>query len=96
MDCPPCRRRKLWRDLRPECCGQCRRANISCHGYRSARDLAFRDQTRVARQKVVARQGYAYQLTWPSPVLGLNLDVETRCRDTFFLLQYYFLTFSRS
>ncbi|KAF5535257.1 hypothetical protein FPHYL_13230 [Fusarium phyllophilum] len=82
-------------DLKPECCGQCRRANILCHGYRGAKDLAFRDQTRVARQKVVARQGYAYQLiTWPSPVLDLNLDVETRCRDTFFLL--YVTGLSRS
>ncbi|KAF5251796.1 hypothetical protein FANTH_3115 [Fusarium anthophilum] len=85
MDCLPCRRRKL----------RCLRANILCHGYRSAKDLAFRDQTRVARQKVVARQGYAYQLiTPPSPMLDLNLDVETRCRNTFFLL--YVTGLSRS
>ncbi|KAH7180219.1 hypothetical protein DER46DRAFT_491673 [Fusarium sp. MPI-SDFR-AT-0072] len=95
MDCLPCRRRKLRCDLKPESCGQCRRANISCHGYRNVKDLAFRDQTRVARQKVVARQGYAYQLiTLPSPMLDLNLDVETRCRDTFFLL--YVTGLSRS
>lgn len=82
-------------DLKPESCGQCRRANISCHGYRNVKDLAFRDQTRVARQKVVARQGYAYQLiTFPSPMLDLSLDVEARCRDTFFLL--YVTGLSRS
>ncbi|CZR31660.1 uncharacterized protein FPRO_02146 [Fusarium proliferatum ET1] len=95
MDCLPCRRRKLRCDLKPESCGQCRRANISCHGYRNVKDLAFRDQTRVARQKVAARQGHAYQLiTLPSPMLDLDLDVEARCRDTFFLL--YVTGLSRS
>jgi hypothetical protein len=83
-------------DLKPESCGQCRRANISCHGYRNVQDLAFRDETRVARQKVVARQRYSGNqlIMLPSPMLDLNLDVETRCRDTFFVL--YVTGLSRS
>ncbi|UPK89445.1 hypothetical protein LCI18_000380 [Fusarium solani-melongenae] len=73
-DCLPCRKRKLRCDLKAGTCGQCRRAGLECHGYRNPQDLVFRDQTEVARHKVLVRVGV--------PVL--NLDMDTRCRDAFF------------
>ncbi|KAI8717060.1 Zn(2)-C6 fungal-type domain-containing protein [Fusarium sp. LHS14.1] len=83
-DCLPCRKRKLRCDLKAGTCGQCQRARLECHGYRNPQDLVFRDQTDVARHKVLARVGV--------PVL--NLDMDTRCRDTFFAL--YVTGISRS
>ncbi|EEU36904.1 uncharacterized protein NECHADRAFT_42175 [Fusarium vanettenii 77-13-4] len=83
-DCLPCRKRKLRCDLKAGTCGQCQRAGLECHGYRNPQDLVFRDQTDVARHKVLARVGV--------PVL--NLDMDTRCRDTFFAL--YVTGISRS
>ncbi|KAM5357702.1 hypothetical protein ACJZ2D_016003 [Fusarium nematophilum] len=71
-------------DLKAGTCGQCRRAGLECHGYRNPQDLVFRDQTDGARHKVLARIGV--------PVL--NLDMDTRCRDTFFAL--YVTGISRS
>ncbi|CAJ0546572.1 Ff.00g011990.m01.CDS01 [Fusarium sp. VM40] len=96
MDCFPCRRRKLRCDLKPETCGQCRRARISCHGYRNTQDLIFRDETHAAKKKVVARQWYyGNQLAiLPPPGPNLNLDVVTQCRETFFVL--YVTGLSRS
>lgn len=83
-------------DLKPETCGQCRRARISCHGYRNTQDLIFRDETYAAKKKVVARQWhYGNQLAvLPPPGLNLNLDVVTQCRETFFVL--YVTGLSRS
>ncbi|KAH7141043.1 hypothetical protein EDB81DRAFT_870253 [Dactylonectria macrodidyma] len=95
-DCLPCRKRKLQCDLKLESCGQCQRANISCHGYRNLQDLAFRDETHVAKHKVLTRLGRnppaasAVSL----PISHLELNMGTRCRETFFLL--YVTGLSRS
>ncbi|KAH7230322.1 hypothetical protein B0J15DRAFT_575618 [Fusarium solani] len=80
----PCPKRKLRCDLKARTCGQCQRAGLECHGYRKPQDLVFRDQTDVARHKVLAHVGV--------PIL--NLDIDTRCRDTFFAL--YVTGISRS
>ncbi|KAI1028152.1 hypothetical protein LB504_012465 [Fusarium proliferatum] len=55
-DCAPCRKRKTRCDLVPTGCSQCRRAKITCHGYRTANELVFRDETRSTMQKVLASQ----------------------------------------
>lgn len=46
-------------DLRPEGCGQCSRAGLSCLGYRTANELRFRDQTQIVRQKARGLQAPA-------------------------------------
>ncbi|KAG7042598.1 C6 transcription factor [Colletotrichum scovillei] len=53
--CFPCRKRKLRCDLAPGGCGQCRRAKLSCHGYRDSTQLLFRDETKTTASKVSAR-----------------------------------------
>ncbi|KAI1063444.1 hypothetical protein LB506_012795 [Fusarium annulatum] len=55
-DCAPCRKRKTRCDLVSTGCSQCRRAKVTCHGYRNANDLVFRDETKNIVQKALARQ----------------------------------------
>lgn len=43
-------------DLVPTGCSQCRRAKVTCHGYRTSDELIFRDETRNTMQKVLATQ----------------------------------------
>ncbi|KAL6406285.1 hypothetical protein AUP68_10456 [Ilyonectria robusta] len=95
-DCLPCRKRKLRCDLKLESCGQCQRAKIVCHGYRNLQDLVFRDETDAAKNKVLARPGQypAEASGFLLPMWGINLDMDTRCRETFFSL--YVTGFSRS
>ncbi|KAH6866237.1 hypothetical protein B0T10DRAFT_573741 [Thelonectria olida] len=95
-DCLPCRKRKLQCDLKRESCGQCHRAKILCHGYRNLQDLAFRDETHVAKHKVLTRLGRnPPEATGLSmPISHLNVNMGTRCREAFFLL--YVTGFSRS
>ncbi|KAM5372430.1 hypothetical protein ACJA88_009179 [Fusarium oxysporum] len=73
-DCAPCRKRKIRCDLIPTGCTQCRRANLTCHGYRDPKELVFRDETRNAMQKVMMRRPTALL----PPTLQLSSTVSSR------------------
>ncbi|KAH8878788.1 hypothetical protein GQ53DRAFT_739705 [Thozetella sp. PMI_491] len=79
-DCLPCRRRKIRCDLNPAGCNQCRRAKLTCYGYRDPKELAFRDETRITAQKALARQ--------PPPQLPTTpqLSWDMLARNTFLCL----------
>ncbi|KAI8680712.1 hypothetical protein LRP88_04510 [Fusarium phalaenopsidis] len=61
-------------DLNPEGCNQCRRAKLTCHGYRNLEELAIRDETRSTTQKVLARHAPAQLTTAPQ----LSWDMVSR------------------
>ncbi|KAI5460975.1 hypothetical protein BGZ63DRAFT_415030 [Mariannaea sp. PMI_226] len=52
-NCLHCRKRKLRCDLRKDGCGQCRRAKLTCIGYRDTTQLVIRDETVSTRHKAL-------------------------------------------
>src|SRR5690348_11651480 len=76
-------------DLQPNGCGQCRRAELVCHGYRDPRQMAFRNETDATKQKVLARR--ATGLAHPA---SLQLGWDVRARYAFFSI--YIMGLSRS
>ncbi len=76
-------------DLQPDGCGQCRRAELVCHGYRDPRQLAFRDETDATKEKVLARR--ATSLVYPA---SLQLGWDVRARYAFFSI--YIMGLSQS
>ncbi|KAF4820338.1 hypothetical protein CGCTS75_v011349 [Colletotrichum tropicale] len=71
-------------DLRLEACGQCRRAKITCHGYRDPNALQFRDESRSVERKVVTQRDYAVIPGVQGQPTGLELGWDTRARYAFF------------
>ncbi|KAF4868648.1 hypothetical protein CGCSCA1_v012183 [Colletotrichum siamense] len=71
-------------DLRLEACGQCRRAKITCHGYRDPNALQFRDESRSVERKVVTQRDYAIIPGVQGQPTGLELGWDTRARYAFF------------
>ncbi|OBR09394.1 ThiJ/PfpI family protein [Colletotrichum higginsianum IMI 349063] len=86
-----CHRRKC--DLRPDACGQCRRAGLLCHGYRNPDALQFRNENRSAEQRALARRGDVRYPPGSRPAV-LELSWDTRARYAFF--STYVNTFTRS
>ncbi|KAH9893806.1 hypothetical protein F4778DRAFT_296376 [Xylariomycetidae sp. FL2044] len=64
-DCQPCRKRKLRCDLQRDRCGQCRRARITCSGWREPNALIIRDETAAVHQKALARQKFSLRVPVP-------------------------------
>ncbi|KAF4893620.1 hypothetical protein CGCF415_v012578 [Colletotrichum fructicola] len=70
-------------DLRLEACGQCRRAKITCHGYRDPNALQVRDESRSVERKVVTQRDGVIPGLQSQPT-GLELGWDTRARYAFF------------
>ncbi|KAF6785549.1 C6 transcription factor, partial [Colletotrichum musicola] len=69
-------------DLHPGTCGQCRRARLTCHGYRDPDALQFRDESQSVERKNIARRcRYAYPGSHPTT---LELGWDARARYAFF------------
>ncbi|KAI3321406.1 hypothetical protein HD806DRAFT_523894 [Xylariaceae sp. AK1471] len=53
--CGPCREKRRKCDLKEPTCSQCRRARVSCPGYRDAFTLRLRDESLATARRVQAR-----------------------------------------
>ncbi|KAH8895212.1 hypothetical protein GQ53DRAFT_838924 [Thozetella sp. PMI_491] len=91
--CLRCRKRKLKCDLHPEGCGQCRRAEVTCLGYRDPDRLRVKNETEKARSNVLERYSRrAWDAAAKDGPAGLNLGCEARSRAAFFSFYVFGLT----
>ncbi|KAK0105473.1 hypothetical protein ONS96_004859 [Cadophora gregata f. sp. sojae] len=54
--CAACRKRRIRCDQAIPSCGQCKKANKECHGYRNLVDLSFRNENSSVIEKVHAKR----------------------------------------
>ncbi len=65
-------------DLQPAGCGQCRRAQAVCSGYRGTEALRIKDQTQDVQSKALTRNSA------PLKLQAMTLAVDVKARDAFF------------
>lgn len=63
-------------DLKPDTCGQCTRANVTCSGYRNTEQIRFQNESQTVALRVMKLK--------TSEPRYLPLPIETQARDAFF------------
>ena len=76
--CLPCRTRKLLCDLKEHGCSQCRRAQLTCSGYRDTKALRFRNESSAVQKKVHARNAVK------SIPPAVAISASSRAKDIFY------------